>query len=111
FPQLSEVDPASRASDFSDSNVTEVQRTFEDFENVHIHAGLFEKTVPKLGDRQFRLSYIDCDLYEPAKFCLEFLYERTPSGGCILLHDYWMPDSQTSGGGKPCWRGISQAVK
>lgn len=111
FPELSQEDPASRSTEFRDSNAEEVRRMFQDFDQVRIHEGFFDQILPRLGDRTFCISYIDCDLYEPTKLCLAFLQERIPKGGCIIFHDYWMPGGETSAAGRECWAGISRAVK
>lgn len=72
----------------------EVQASFArhgvpvDGETVVLHKGLFQETWPSYGDRAIVFAHIDCDWYEPVKFCLERVASRLSPGGAIVLDDY-----------------------
>lgn len=59
-----------------------------DGDRVQLHKGLFEETWPTLDIPKIALAHIDCDWYDPCKFCLEATAERMPAGGIIILDDY-----------------------
>jgi O-methyltransferase len=51
--------------------------------------GWFSDTLPTLNsDEQYSLVHLDCDLYDPAKLCLDYLYPRVVPGGFIIIDDY-----------------------
>ena len=52
------------------------------------------------------MAYIDCDLAEPARFCLDWFWDRLTEGGFLLIHDYWFPDFQMPAGSPEPFRGI-----
>ena len=92
FKEQSRIDPASRMGDFRDVNVRHIQDVFRNFNNVIIRQGHFHQTIPTIRDEQFLMVYVDCDLYEPTAFLCEQLYDRIPKGGCLVFHDYWVPE-------------------
>jgi asparagine synthase (glutamine-hydrolysing) len=55
---------------------------------VTLHKGLFEDTVPRTPVQQVALAHVDCDWYDPVKFCLEYLGSRLSPGGMIIIDDY-----------------------
>ncbi len=57
---------------------------------LHLHKGLFAETWPDVapGIEQVALTHIDCDWYEPVKFCLAAVALLTSPGGSIILDDY-----------------------
>jgi asparagine synthase (glutamine-hydrolysing) len=59
-----------------------------DGDNIQLHKGLFEETWPKLRIEQVSFAHIDCDWYDPVKYCLTVVYDRLSPGGVILLDDY-----------------------
>lgn len=59
-----------------------------DGRQVVLHKGLFENTVPEYGDRSVALAHVDCDWYDPARFCLSVLADRVSPGGMIVVDDY-----------------------
>lgn len=58
---------------------------------VTFHKGWFQDTVPNIGKELEKISLLrlDGDWYESTKICLEAFYDRIPSGGIILLDDYF----------------------
>lgn len=55
---------------------------------VTLHKGLFEDTLPRAPVRQVALAHVDCDWYDPVKFCLDYLGSRLSPGGMIVIDDY-----------------------
>ncbi len=75
----------------SDSSVYHVEHKFRKFkilDRITIVKGKFEDTLLDNSGTEFSLAFIDCDLYQSAKFCYSFLYPRIVPGGCIVVHDY-----------------------
>lgn len=74
----------------------EVRATFAryglpvDQRRVHLHKGLFSETWPHVapGITQVSLVHIDCDWYEPVKFCLDAIAPLMSPHGAIILDDY-----------------------
>jgi asparagine synthase (glutamine-hydrolysing) len=81
---------------YQDNLFDEVRATFTryglpvDNRRVHLHKGLFSVTWPAVASRISRVSlaHIDCDWYEPVKFCLDAVAPRMSPGGAIILDDY-----------------------
>jgi asparagine synthase (glutamine-hydrolysing) len=57
-------------------------------ETIVLHKGTFEETWPSYRGNQIAFAHIDCDWYEPVKFCLERVASRMSPGGVIVLDDY-----------------------
>jgi len=68
--------------------------------NVRIHKGFFENTLPGLANLTFSFVHLDCDAYDAYKVCLEFFYPRMSTGGIILFDEY----------NDPPWPGCNKAV-
>ncbi len=71
-----------------------------DEKNVHLVKGWFDSTIPlhKKQMAEIALLHLDCDFYEPVKFCLEQLYDKVVEGGFIVIDDYQI------------WHGCRKAV-
>lgn len=55
---------------------------------VGLHKGLFEDTMPATLTGPIAFAHVDCDWYDPVRFCLDFLAERIVPGGAILVDDF-----------------------
>jgi len=56
---------------------------------VELVAGFIENTIHQSRlPKQVCFSYVDFDFYEPIKIALEFLHDRLPVGGHIVVDDY-----------------------
>ncbi|HEX8639584.1 MAG TPA: TylF/MycF/NovP-related O-methyltransferase [Allosphingosinicella sp.] len=55
---------------------------------VQLHKGLFEETWPKLDIRTVAFAHVDCDWYDPVRFCLDEVADRLSPGGAVLIDDY-----------------------
>lgn len=56
--------------------------------SILLHQGLFEDTWRNSGVRKVALAHIDCDWYDPVKFCLEAIANIVSIGGVIIIDDY-----------------------
>ena len=57
-------------------------------DQLHIHQGLFEQTLPDFKPAPICYLHVDCDWYEPVKMVLEKFYDHVVPGGTIVLDDY-----------------------
>jgi asparagine synthase (glutamine-hydrolysing) len=55
---------------------------------ITLHKGLFEDTWKGAGVQRISLVHVDCDWYDPVKFCLEACADRMSVGGQIVIDDY-----------------------
>ncbi len=72
----------------------EVCQTFDrygvpaDGVEISLVKGLFEETWPTHTVDSIAFAHIDCDWYDPVKFCLEAVADKLVHGGAIVLDDY-----------------------
>ncbi|MDQ8755155.1 TylF/MycF/NovP-related O-methyltransferase [Sphingosinicella sp. LHD-64] len=59
-----------------------------DGERIRLVKGLFEETWPTLGVDRIAFAHIDCDWYDPVRFCLGETARRLSLGGAIVIDDY-----------------------
>ena len=59
-----------------------------DGQRISLVKGLFEDTWHQVNVREIAFCHIDCDWYDPVKFCLEHAAPRLSSSGIIVLDDY-----------------------
>ena len=94
---------AKRVSGLSDTSYEEVRKKIDQFglsSMVTLVRGYFSETLPRFNGRRMSFVYLDCDLYESYKDCLEFFYPRLSPGGIILMDEY----------NDPPWPGCNKAV-
>lgn len=69
--------------------VSENIQKFNTDEKITLIKGLFEDTLyPKLNEKKFSFVFLDCDLYDATKFCLDFVWPRLSKNGIIVFDDY-----------------------
>lgn len=51
------------------------------------YAGWFEQTLPAVRG-PFALAHVDCDYYEPVKFCLQHVLPRMTARGAVVVDDH-----------------------
>jgi asparagine synthase (glutamine-hydrolysing) len=56
---------------------------------VSLHQGLFEETWPTVDIGPISLVHIDCDWYDPVRFCLGVCADKLSDGGLIIIDDYY----------------------
>lgn len=59
-----------------------------DGRSISLVKGLFENTLPTTDTGRVAFCHIDCDWYNPVKFCLDQIAPRLAPSGLILLDDY-----------------------
>lgn len=59
-----------------------------DGSQVFLVKGLFEETFPSLGIERIAFAHIDCDWYEPVRYCLAETAKHLSPGGAIVIDDY-----------------------
>lgn len=59
-----------------------------DGDRVQLVKGLFEATLPTLDLPQIAFAHIDCDWYDPVRYCLEQTTARLAPQGVIVIDDY-----------------------
>lgn len=59
-----------------------------DGRTISLVKGLFEDTLPAVDTGRIAFCHIDCDWYDPVKFCLDEIAPRLTPNGLILLDDY-----------------------
>ena len=57
---------------------------------MSLHKGLFEDTWPAVATKihQIALAHVDCDWYDPVKYCLDAIAEKIAPRGYVILDDY-----------------------
>jgi len=55
---------------------------------IHLHKGLFEDTWPTARVNSLALAHIDCDWYDPVRYCLQVIAPKLSRGGVIIIDDY-----------------------
>jgi predicted O-methyltransferase YrrM len=102
YDDIDSADDYHRAGRGSDTSVSYVRAKFQKFgvsDRITIVKGKFEDSFPsELVDKTFSLAFLDCDLYDSAKFCYSFLYPRMVRGGCMVVHDYVEPNKERAFG-------------
>ena len=59
-----------------------------DGKSIKLHKGLFEETVPKADLQTIAFAHIDCDWYDPVRYCLTAIGDNMSVGGVIVIDDY-----------------------
>jgi asparagine synthase (glutamine-hydrolysing) len=59
-----------------------------DGDRIQLHKGLFEDTWPRLDVTAIAVAHVDCDWYDPVRYCLEALSRKMSIGGVIIIDDY-----------------------
>lgn len=57
-------------------------------DNIIIHEGWFEETVAKSDTGPIAILRLDGDLYNSTFVCLQHLFERIITGGCVIIDDW-----------------------
>jgi O-methyltransferase len=73
---------------FGDTSLEQVEKLLSDFENVHLHKGLFQDTCGVILDKRFSLVHMDVDIYSATRDGLDIFDGLVIPGGIILVDDY-----------------------
>ena len=108
FPETNSMDSDKKfakewnerfTDDFVDKMDIENSISEKKFENIYLVKGLIEETLEKyIEDNphiRIAMLHIDTDIYEPAIFALNKLYDRIVPGGIIVLDDYATVEGET----------------
>jgi asparagine synthase (glutamine-hydrolysing) len=74
--------------------LSEVKQSFArhgvpvDGQRVVLHQGLFQETWPAADVERVSLAHIDCDWYDPVRYCLNASAEKLDEKGVIIIDDY-----------------------
>lgn len=80
-----------RESDFGDASLSALGDYLHRFPFVALHPGVIPETFGAVRDREFSFVHIDVDLYQTAKECCNFFYDRMVQGGVMIFDDYGFP--------------------
>lgn len=108
FPEIDRVESdkefVSRWNkDFKDEFLTKEEiyasLEYKNIKNVELISGnileTLEEYLLKNPHTKIALLHIDTDVYEPAKFALDLLFDRIVKGGVIILDDYGTVQGET----------------
>ncbi|UKD57421.1 TylF/MycF family methyltransferase [Amycolatopsis sp. FU40] len=59
-----------------------------DEKRIFLHRGLFEETWPGYTRASVAFAHLDCDWYDPVRFCLNAVLPRLSPGATLILDDY-----------------------
>lgn len=83
-------DSLTRASHFKDTSIDCVRAKMPNIRMCEFREGFFPTTAKGIDDNFIFVS-LDLDLYKPTYEGLLFFWPRMVSGGCIFIHDYFLP--------------------
>lgn len=63
-------------------------------DNLEIHKGWFEETIPVNTVGDIAILRLDGDLYNSTMVCLSFLFPKVIKGGCVIVDDWELPGSK-----------------
>lgn len=63
-------------------------------ENLEIHKGWFEETMPVNNVGDIAILRLDGDLYNSTMVCLSFLFPKVVKGGCVIVDDWELAGSK-----------------
>lgn len=73
---------------FNTNNPEQTINMLSKYKNSKIYKGFFPDTAKDLNDFKFSIVHIDVDIYQSAKDCCEFFYEKLESGGIMIFDDF-----------------------
>lgn len=91
---------------FQDTSLERVKAYVGENEYTRYVKGYFPESVTEEArEESFAFVSLDCDLYNPTKFGLEFFWPRMSNGGMIFIHDY------SSGYFEGCTKAVDEFCK
>ena len=75
---------------FNEASYENVKSLFNSNRNVEVIKGVFPQSIRSGGvfPESYCFVHVDVDLYQPARDCCEFFYERLVPGGVMIFDDY-----------------------
>jgi tetratricopeptide (TPR) repeat protein len=91
MPDPTEHDNYHRKGDFADTSLVSCTTRWE-VEGVRDrivpHKGLFQDTLPSMGDNRYCFAFLDSDFYVSQMQAIEHVYPRMAKGGWVIVDDY-----------------------
>lgn len=84
-----------KAGEFA-ASYEDVKALLDPYPNAFVHRGLFPHCLTPddlIRSPWFSFTYLDVDLYQSTKDCLEFFYHRMVRGGILVTDDYGWKDT------------------
>lgn len=91
LPEPSEQDKGLFKKGMFSEQLAAVQQYLGEYKNISFYPGVFPETGKAIADKTFSFVFLDVDLYQSTKDCLDFFYPRMSKGGVLLSHDYQYP--------------------
>ncbi|MBN1274641.1 MAG: class I SAM-dependent methyltransferase [Candidatus Aminicenantes bacterium] len=89
MPEIADEDPSHhKTGDFGDVTLHSVKNYLRDYSFIEYYPGVVPETFKNLKKKTFAFVHIDIDLYQSAKDCCAFFYDRISKGGILLFDDY-----------------------
>jgi asparagine synthase (glutamine-hydrolysing) len=60
-----------------------------DDDKIRLVKGLFDQTWPSSASERIAFAHLDCDWYDPVRYCLGAVADRLSTGGVMMLDDYY----------------------
>lgn len=79
---------------YIDDLISKVRASFAQYkvpvdgQHVVLHKGLFEDTWPVADVDRVAFAHIDCDWYDPVRYCLDSTADKMERGAMFLIDDY-----------------------
>ncbi len=89
-PQAEDGRPLVGQGFFDDVSEAQVRETLAQhglLARCQTYAGWFEQTLTAIRG-PFALAHVDCDYYQPVKFCLQHVLPRMSARGAVIVDDY-----------------------
>ena len=98
MPAIANHDPSGvKEGWFGDNSLSAVKGYLRTFSNVVFHPGVIPETLDAVKDKKFAFVHIDVDLYQTAKDCCDFFYDRMQYCGVMIFDDYgFIPFSRSA---------------
>jgi len=92
MPAIANEDASGyKEGDFGDVSLSAIKDYLQMFPFVIFHPGFIPQTFEGVKDGKFAFVHIDVDLYQTAKDCCNFFYDRIAKGGVMIFDDYGEP--------------------
>jgi O-methyltransferase len=92
MPAIADEDASGyKEGDFGDVSLTAIKGYLQVFNFVGFYQGLIPETFEVVKNRRFAFVHVDVDLYQTARDCCNFFYERMTKGGIMIFDDYGEP--------------------
>ena len=100
LPYYEKVDEVlkMKLGEMNETSIELVKDKLKEYKNVFVYKGIFPKENSEvIKNKKFSFVFLDVDVYQSTKDCLEFFYPRMNKGGIILTHDYFTIKNEPTG--------------